>query len=149
MKSKIFAWIAGGAFTLLVFAGGFLSAFSINYLSLANTYTKEHIDNGRFMLWALKYLENGETDKAKELLRGQVSAKVSIVGAVRLPPTSQREIELIESFYLEVIEYFESRGGYNETFKVKENGTWTIKPAHSMVILEEFKKEHNKIKIQD
>ncbi len=62
MKSKIFAWVTGGLFTLIVFFGGFASAFYLNYTSLGNTYTKEHVDNGRFMLWALKLLEEGETE---------------------------------------------------------------------------------------
>jgi len=144
MRSKVFSWIIGGIFSLLIFFGGFISAFYVNYSSLANTYTKEHIDNGRFMLWALKYLEEGETEKAKDFLRSQVSTKVLIVETVRLPPTSKRELELIDSFYLEVIDYFESQGGFNETFQVMENKKWVTKPTPSMTILEEFKSEHNK-----
>ena len=144
MRSKVFSWIIGGIFSLLIFFGGFISAFYVNYSSLANTYTKEHIDNGRFMLWALKYLEEGETEKAKDFLRTQVSTKVLIVETVRLPPTSKRELELIDSFYLEVIDYFESQGGFNETFQVMENKKWVTKPTPSMTILEEFKSEHNK-----
>jgi len=144
MRSKVFSWIIGGVFSLLIFFGGFISAFYVNYSSLANTYTKEHIDNGRFMLWALKYLEEGETEKAKDFLRSQVSTKVLIVETVRLPPTSKRELELIDSFYLEVIDYFESQGGFNETFQVMENKKWVTKPTPSMTILEEFKSEHNK-----
>lgn len=144
MRSKVFSWIIGGVFSLLIFFGGFISAFYVNYSSLANTYTKEHIDNGRFMLWALKYLEEGETEKAKDFLRTQVSTKVLIVETVRLPPTSKRELELIDSFYLEVIDYFESQGGFNETFQVMENKKWVTKPTPSMTILEEFKSEHNK-----
>ncbi len=144
MKSNIFAWIAGGIFTLIVFFGGFISAFYLNYSTLANTYTKEHVDNGRFMLWALKFLENGETEKAKDFLRSQVTTKVLIVDGSRLPPTSQRELELIESFYLEVINYFDAKGGLNETWQVMENDVWVTKPTPSMKILEEFKSEHNK-----
>ena len=144
MRSKIIAWVIGGTFTLLVFFGGFVSAFYLNLVFEANTYTKEHIDNGRFMLWALKLLEEGETEKAKDFLRSQVTTKVSIVDTVRLPPTSKRELELIESFYSEVIDYFDSQGGFNETWQVKENGVWVTKPTPSMSILEEFKSEHNK-----
>jgi hypothetical protein len=118
MKSKVITWIIGSTFTLAIFFGGFISAFYLNYSSLANTYTKEHVDNGRFMLWALKYLEQGETEKAKSFLRGQVSAKVFIIETARLPPTSERELALIDSFYFEVVDYFESQGGFNETFQV-------------------------------
>ena len=96
------------------------------------------------MLWALKLLEEGETEKAKDFLRSQVTTKVSIVDTVRLPPTSKRELELIESFYSEVIDYFDSQGGFNETWQVKENGVWVTKPTPSMSILEEFKSQHNK-----
>ena len=149
MKSKIIAWATGGIFTLIVFFGGFVSAFYLNYSSLANTYTKEHVDNGRFMLRALKFLENGETEKAKDFLRSQVTTKVFIVETVRLPPTSQRELELIESFYSEVIDYFDSQGGFNETWQVMENDAWVTKPTLSMIILEEFKREHNKPIKQD
>ena len=149
MKSKIIAWATGGIFTLIVFFGGFVSAFYLNYSSLANTYTKEHVDNGRFMLRALKFLENGETEKAKDFLRSQVTTKVFIVETVRLPPTSQRELELIESFYSEVINYFDSQGGFNETWQIMENDAWVTKPTPSMIILEEFKREHNKPIKQD
>ncbi|MCL1080291.1 hypothetical protein L2734_19410 [Parashewanella spongiae] len=136
--------VIGGTFTLIVFFGGFISAFYLNYSSLASTYTKEHIDNGRFMLWALKLLEEGETEKAKDFLRSQVTTKVFIVETVHLPPTSKRELELIESFYSEVIAYFDSQGGFNETFQVMENDVWVTKPTPSMSILEEFKSEHKK-----
>jgi hypothetical protein len=145
MKSKIIAWVIGGTFTLIVFFGGFASAFYLNYASLANTYTKEHVDNGRFMLWALKFLEEGETEKAKNFLRSQVTTKVLFVETVRLPPTSKRELELIESFYSEVIDYFDSQGGFNETWQVMENEVWVTKPTPSTSILEEFKSERNKL----
>ncbi|WP_448556834.1 hypothetical protein [Thalassotalea montiporae] len=144
MKSSVFTWIVGGIFTLLVFTGGFISAFYLNYASLGNTYTKEHVDNGRFMLWALKHLEDDDVDKAKNFLRGQVSTKVLIVDSVRLPPTSKRELELIESFYLEVIEYFDAHGGLNETFQVMENDKWVNRPTAAMKILEEFKADQDK-----
>jgi hypothetical protein len=144
MKSKIFAWVTGGLFTLIVFFGGFASAFYLNYTSLGNTYTKEHVDNGRFMLLALKLLDDGETEKAKDFLRSQVTTKVLLVDSVRLPPTNKRELELVESFYLEVINHFDSKGGFNETWQVMENDVWVTKPTPSMRILEEFKSEHNK-----
>jgi len=144
MKSKVSAWVIGGIFTLIVFFGGFASAFYLNYQSLANTYTKEHVDNGRLMLYALKYLEEGETEKAKNFLRSQVTTKVLIVETVRLPPTTIRELELIENFYFEVIDYFDSQGGFNETMRVMENEAWVTKPTPSMSILEEFKNEHYK-----
>ncbi|WMN60472.1 hypothetical protein NI389_03425 [Pseudoalteromonas xiamenensis] len=95
------------------------------------------------MLWALKYLEEGETEKAKGFLRSQVTTKVLIVETVRLPPTSKRELELIENFYSEVIDYFDSQGGFNESFQVMENGEWLTKPTPTMAILEKFKSEHN------
>lgn len=149
MKSKIITWVVGGIFTLMIFFGGFVSAFYLNYASLGNTYTQEHVSSGRFMLWALKLLEEGETEKAKDFLRSQVTTKVSIVNTVRLPPTSKRELELIENFYSEVIDYFESQGGFNETWQVMENDVWVTKPTPSMIILEAFKSEHNKLINQD
>jgi hypothetical protein len=97
------------------------------------------------MLWALKFLEEGETEKAKNFLRSQVTTKVLFVETVRLPPTSKRELELIESFYSEVIDYFDSQGGFNETWQVMENEVWVTKPTPSMSILEEFKSERNKL----
>jgi hypothetical protein len=45
-------------------------------------------------------LEEGETEKAKDFLRSQVTTKVLIVETVRLPPTSKRELELIENSIL-------------------------------------------------
>lgn len=139
MQAKMWVGIVGGFFTLLVFCCGFMAAFTLNFMSLANTYTEEHVHNGRFMLWALKYLEAGEVDEAKSFLRAQVSTKVLIIDAVRLPTTSQREIELIESFYREVNAYFEPTGGFQETFQVMENGQWVTKPTPTTGILEEFK----------
>ena len=144
MKSYIFAWFAGAVFTLFVFFGGLVSGFYLNQVYLANTYTEENVDNGRFMLWALKMLDEGETEKAKSFLRSQVTTKVLIVDGARLPPTSERELKLIKDFYLEVINYFDSQGGLNETWQVKENDVWVTKPTPSMQILEEFKNEHNK-----
>jgi hypothetical protein len=94
-------------------------------------------------------LEEGETEKAKDFLRSQVTTKVLIVETVRLPPTSKRELELIENFYSEVIDYFDSQGGFNETWQVMENDVWVTKPTPSMSILEEFKSEHNKPIKQD
>ena len=107
-------------------------------MSLANTYTKEHVENGRFMLQALRSIEEGNIDQAKLRLRGHVSTKVIIIDAVKIPPISQRDIELIEGFYREVIEYFNYQGGFNETMQVKENGFWVNKPTPAMQILEDF-----------
>jgi hypothetical protein len=59
---------------------------------MKSTYTKEHGDNGCFILWALKFLEEGETDKAKDFLRNQVTTKVFIVESVCLSTRSQREL---------------------------------------------------------
>lgn len=146
MKSKIVIWILASIFTLLIFFTGFASAFYLNYSSLANTYTKEHVDNGRFMLRALKFIETGEIDKAKSFLRGQISSKVQLVDMVRLPTTSQRELALVDQFYVDVINYFDSQGGFNETFQVMENEQWVTKPTVAMTILESFKKEQNSIK---
>jgi hypothetical protein len=101
------------------------------------------------MLWALRFLEEGETEKTKDFLRSQVTTKVFIVESVRLPLTSKRELDLIEDFYLEVINYFDSQGGFNETWQVMENEVWVTKPTSSMSILEEFKSEHNKQINQD
>ena len=139
MKSRMIAGIMGGIFTLIIFVTGFISGFYLNESTLASSYTKEHVDNGRLMLLALKYLEKGETDKAKQFLSSQVTTKVTIVESARLPPTSQREIQLIENFYSEVINYFDSQGGFNETWKVMENDTWVTKPTPTMEILESFK----------
>ena len=142
MKSNLANWILGGIFTLVVFVIGFCSAFYINYLSLANTYTKEHVDNGRLMLRALTYVENKEYDRVRSYLRERVSTKILILDSIRLPPTSERDIELIDSFYLEVINYFDSQGGLDETIQVKEDEQWIPKPTPSMMILEAFKNEH-------
>ena len=73
MKSRMIAWIMGGIFTLIIFVTGFISGFYLNESTLASSYTKEHVDNGRLMLLALKYLEKGETDKAKQFLSSQVT----------------------------------------------------------------------------
>ncbi|MEG3767387.1 hypothetical protein [Alteromonas sp. 14N.309.X.WAT.G.H12] len=138
MKSRMLIGVIGGVFTLIVFGLGFFSAFLINYSAQANTYTKEHVDNGRFMLQALKNIEEGNVEQARLFLRGQVSAKVLIVDSIKTPLTSDRDVELIENFYSDVIQYFDSQGGFNETMQVMENGVWVTKPTPTMEILKEF-----------
>ena len=138
MKSKVLIGVSGGLFTIVVFSLGFFSSIYLTTSLHSASYTKEHVDNGRFMLYALRHIENGEIEKARLALRGHVSHKVLITDAFRLPPTSEREDQLIEDFYAEVIDYFNSQGGFNETIQVIENGKWVSKPAPTMRILEEF-----------
>lgn len=64
--------------------------------------------------------------------------KVLLVDYFRLPPTSEREDQLIKDFYMEVADYFNSQGGFNETMKVMENGEWVTKPTPTMEILKGF-----------
>ena len=90
------------------------------------------------MLYALRNIENGEIEKARLALRGHVSNKVLITDAFRLPRTSEREDQIIEDFYSEVVDYFNSQGGFNETMQVMENGERVSKPTPTMRILEEF-----------
>ena len=138
MKSKVLIGIFGGLFTLVVFSLGFFSSFYLTTSIDSASYTKEHVDNGRFMLYALRNIENGEIEKARLALRGHVSTKVLITDAFRLPPTSEREDQLIKDFYMEVADYFNSQGGFNETMKIMENGEWVTKPTPTMEILKEF-----------
>ena len=138
MKSKVLVGVFGGLFTIVVFCLGFISSFYLTISLDSASYTKEHVDNGRFMLYALRHIENGEVEKARLALRGHVSHKVLIIDAFKLPPTSERENQIIEDFYEEVVDYFNSQGGFNETIQVMENGEWVSKPTPTMRILEEF-----------
>ena len=138
MKSKVLIGIFGGLFTMVVFSLGFFSSFYLTTSLDSASYTKEHVDNGRFMLYALRHIESGEIEKARLALRGHVSHKVLITDAFRLPPTSEREDQVIHDFYAEVADYFNSQGGFNETMQVMENGEWVSKTTPTMQILEEF-----------
>lgn len=138
MQSKIIIGISGGIFTIVIFVAGFLSATYLNMTSGYASYTKEHIDNGRFMLYALKSLEEGDIEQARQSLRGHISTKVLLADVASLPPTSAREKALVEDFYKEVIDYFDSQGGFNETMQVMENGQWVTKPSPAMRILEDY-----------
>lgn len=146
MKSKILIGMSGGIFTIAVFIFGFISSQYLQTSTDAASYAKEHVDNGRFMLHALKNIEDGEIEKARMSLRSHVSTKVLIVDAFRLPPTSEREDQIIQDFYMEVADYFNSQGGFNETMKVMENGEWVSKPTRTMEILKDFSAEYNNIK---
>ncbi|AEA98338.1 hypothetical protein [Alteromonas mediterranea] len=138
MKSRILIGISGGIFTIVVFILGFITSIYLMTSTDAASYAKEHVDNGRFMLYALKNIEDGEIEKARTSLRSHVSMKVLLVDSFRLPPTSEREDQLIKDFYMEVADYFNSQGGFNETMKVMENGEWVTKPTPTMEILKGF-----------
>ena len=138
MKSKIAIAATAGIYTLIIFSLGFAASFTINILTLANSYAKDHVDNGRFLLSALTLLEEGKTEEAKRSLRGHVSAKVNQVDMVRLLPTSQREVQVINDFYREVVHFNETYGGFYETTLVLEDGEWVSKPSQTTTILREF-----------
>ncbi|WP_334050013.1 hypothetical protein [Alteromonas gracilis] len=83
MKSKVLIGVSGGLFTIVVFSLGFFSSIYLTTSLHSASYTKEHVDNGRFMLYALRHIENGEIEKARLALRGHVSHKVLITDAFR------------------------------------------------------------------
>ena len=60
MKSRILIGISGGIFTIVVFILGFITSIYLMTSTDAASYAKEHVDNERFMLYALKNIEDGE-----------------------------------------------------------------------------------------
>ncbi|WP_105265216.1 hypothetical protein [Pseudoalteromonas sp. T1lg76] len=145
MKSKFATWVGIGLFVILVFVAGLFSGAVMTFQMNGASYTKEHVDNGRFFLYALKKLEQEkDTDGAISTLRSNLFAKVAIVGIQLELPTNSRDKELIESFYLEVIDYLNAHGGLYDTYQVIENGETIEKQSAYSVLLQEFAEKHNK-----
>ncbi|WP_105215890.1 hypothetical protein [Pseudoalteromonas sp. T1lg22] len=145
MKSKFSTWVGIGLFVILVFVAGLFSGAVMTFQMNGASYTKEHVDNGRFFLYALKKLEQEkDTDGAISTLRSNLFAKVAIVGIQLELPTNSRDKELIESFYLEVIDYLNAHGGLYDTYQVIENGETIEKQSAYSVLLQEFAEKHNK-----
>jgi hypothetical protein len=146
MKSKVLSWIGIGLFILLIFLMGLFSGIVMTFQMNGASYTKEHVDNGRFFLYALKRLEEkGDIDGAISTLRNNLFAKVAIVGVQLELPTNSRDKELIESFYFEVIEYLDKHGGLYDTYQVIEGDETIEKQSSYSMFLLEFAKKHNKV----
>ncbi|WP_158683954.1 hypothetical protein [Pseudoalteromonas sp. T1lg10] len=48
MKSKFATWVGIGLFVILVFVAGLFSGAVMTFQMNGASYTKEHVDNGRF-----------------------------------------------------------------------------------------------------
>ena len=145
MKSKVLTWVGIGLFVILVFVAGLFSGALMTFQMNGASYTKEHVDNGRFFLYALKKLEEkDDIDGAIITLRNNLFAKVATVGIQLELPTNSRDKELIESFYFEVIDYLNEHGGLYDTYQVIEDGKTVDKQSAYSMLLQEFAKKHNK-----
>lgn len=145
MKSKVLTWIGVGLFVILVFVAGLFSGAVLTFQMNGASYTKEHVDNGRFFLYALKRLEEKkDVDGAISTLRNNLFAKVTTVGIQLELPTNSRNKELIESFYFEVIDYLNEHGGLHDTYQVIENDKTIEKQSAYSKLLQDFAEKHNK-----
>ncbi|MCQ8877083.1 hypothetical protein NQT69_03395 [Pseudoalteromonas shioyasakiensis] len=144
MKFKVLSWVGIGLFVIFVFVAGLFSGALMTFQMNGASYTKEHVDNGRFFLYALKKLEDKkDVDGAISTLRNGLFAKVAIVGVQLELLTNNRDKELIESFYFEVIDYLNQHGGLYDTYQVIENDKSIEKQSGHSMFLQEFAEKHS------
>jgi hypothetical protein len=145
VKSKVLTWVGIGLFVILVFVAGLFSGAILTFQMNGTSYTKEHVDNGRFFLYTLKRLEEKkDVDGAISTLRSNLFAKVTTVGILQELATNSRDKELMESFYFEVIDYLNENGGLYGTYQAIEDGKTIEKQSAYSIFLQEFDEKHNK-----
>ena len=92
-----------------------------------------------FFLQALKRLEEKENVNGTiSALRINLFAQVATVGIQPELPTNIRDKELIESFYLEVMDYLNEHVGLHDTYRVIENGETVEKQSGYSILLQKF-----------
>ncbi|PIP80677.1 MAG: hypothetical protein COW84_03960 [Gammaproteobacteria bacterium CG22_combo_CG10-13_8_21_14_all_40_8] len=148
MKIKVLTWIGLPVLAVLIFIGGMYLGATLTYYANGASYTKEHVDNGRYYLYALKSLEvDKDTSKAISMLRNGLYAKIAIVGLQLDVPANNRDKDLIEAFYQETIAYLKDNGGLFDTYNEMIDGKKVAKPVPYSSLLQDFaKKNHIDIK---